>query len=87
MPLDDDDPAWTRGIRFLLEQQREDGSWLVKTRSKPIQVYFETGFPHRVDQFISTAATAWASLVLLHALPTARTATDHDDAPGGNQTS
>lgn len=65
----EDDPTWKRGLQFLLEDQLSDGSWLVKTRSKPIQIYFETGFPHRTDQFISTTATAWASLVLLSTLP------------------
>jgi N-acyl-D-amino-acid deacylase len=60
--------AWQRGIRFLIDHQREDGSWHVATRSKPIQKYFETGFPHEKDQFISTYATGWATLCLLKSL-------------------
>ena len=67
--IDNDDDAWKGGIRFLLDQQLEDGSWHVKSRSKPFQTYFETGFPHGTDQFISTTATAWATIVLLQSLP------------------
>jgi hypothetical protein len=36
----------------------------VATRSKPIQTYFETGFPHGPDPFISSAATGWAATAL-----------------------
>ncbi|MCS7469978.1 terpene cyclase/mutase family protein [Stieleria sp. ICT_E10.1] len=64
-----DDGCWVRGIRYLLDSQQEDGSWHVKTRSKPFQKYFETGFPHGADQFISTTATAWATIALLFTLP------------------
>lgn len=38
----------------------EDGSWLVKTRSKPVQTFFDNGGPHEESQFISIAATGWA---------------------------
>ena len=61
--------GYGKGISFLLKQQTTQGSWHVKTRSKPFQKYFETGFPHEKDQFISTTATAWATLALLLALP------------------
>lgn len=54
------DAAYQRGLAFLLKSQRADGSWHVKSRSKPFQKYFETGFPHKEDQFISSAATSWA---------------------------
>jgi hypothetical protein len=57
-----------RGIQFLLETQLEDGSWLVKTRSTPIQPYIESGFPHGKDQWISAAATNWATKALILAL-------------------
>ena len=67
--LDKEDPLFSKGISFLLKKQTEQGSWHVKSRSKPFQKYFETGFPHEKDQFISTAATAWATLALLLALP------------------
>jgi mannose/cellobiose epimerase-like protein (N-acyl-D-glucosamine 2-epimerase family) len=56
--------AYQRGVQFLLRTQEPDGSWLVKTRSRPIQTYFDNGDPHGVDQFISTPATAWAAAAL-----------------------
>ena len=46
-----DDPVYQRGVRFLLDTQQEDGSWWVKTRSDPIQIYYESGFPHGKDQW------------------------------------
>jgi hypothetical protein len=58
------DPIFKRGTAFLLETQRKDGSWLVHSRSRPFQTYFESGFPHGKDQFISMAATAWATTAL-----------------------
>lgn len=67
--LGDSDAVVQRGLGWLLEHQLPDGSWRVTSRSKPFQVYYESGFPHRADQFISVAATAWAALRLLHSLP------------------
>lgn len=58
------DSAYQQGIRFLLNTQLEDGSWHVKTRAIPIMPYFESDFPHGVDQFISAAATNWAAMAL-----------------------
>ncbi|MDA1231882.1 MAG: dienelactone hydrolase family protein, partial [Planctomycetota bacterium] len=63
------EPEYRRGLEFLLKQQSPDGSWHVKSRSKPFQLYFETGYPHGNDQFISMTAACWATLALLHALP------------------
>jgi uncharacterized protein (TIGR02246 family) len=65
-PLDD---RYQKGLRFILDSQKEDGTWHVVTRSKPIQEYFETGFPHGADQFISMAATCWATMAITLALP------------------
>ena len=56
--------AYQRGIQYLLNSQLEDGSWYVRTRALPIQPYFDSGFPHGPDQFISTAATNWAAMAL-----------------------
>ena len=67
LPADDD--AYRRGIRFLLDTQLDDGSWHVTTRSFPVQPYFETDFPHGDDQWISAAASNWATMALLHSLP------------------
>ena len=63
-----DHPAWRRGLTYLLKTQMADGSWHVATRAKPIQEYFESGFPHGKDQFISAFATGWATEVLLISL-------------------
>jgi N-acyl-D-amino-acid deacylase len=62
-------PMIERGVTYLLDSQLEDGSWHVVTRAKPFQPYFETGFPHKKDQFISTAATGWATIALALTLP------------------
>ena len=61
--------TYQRGLQFLLDSQLDDGSWHVVSRSKPFQEYFESGFPHEKDQFISTAATAWSVIAMLLALP------------------
>ncbi|MDC0144287.1 terpene cyclase/mutase family protein [Verrucomicrobia bacterium] len=58
-------PQYKRGVAWLLKNQKADGSWQVKTRSKPIQKYFESGFPHGKDQFISISATCWAVMALV----------------------
>jgi N-acyl-D-amino-acid deacylase len=62
--LDPSEPAYERGVRFLLQTQRDDGSWLVETRSRPVQIFFENGDPHGKNQFISTPATCWAVAAL-----------------------
>jgi hypothetical protein len=67
--LTTDDAVYRRGLRFLLQTQREDGSWYVKSRSKPFQAYYESGFPHGRDQFISMAASGWATTALALACP------------------
>jgi hypothetical protein len=59
-----DAPVYQRGLAFLLKTQRADGTWLVRSRSRPFQLYFETGFPHGKDQFISSAASSWAATAL-----------------------
>lgn len=64
-----DHPAVQRGLKYLLDTQLDDGTWHVKTRAKGFQTYFETGFPHGKDQFISTAASAWSMLALTLSLP------------------
>ena len=64
-----EDAGWQKGVRFLLGTQEDDGSWFVKSRSKPVQKQFDSGFPHGKDQFISCAATGWATAVLALATP------------------
>jgi hypothetical protein len=59
-----DAPAYRRGLAYLLRTQIDDGSWVVESRAVPIQAYFESGFPYGVNQWISAAATAWATTAL-----------------------
>ena len=66
--LDVTEAAYQRGVKYLLGTQRDDGSWLVRTRSKPVQTYFDNGDPHGKDQFISTPATCWAVAALVAAI-------------------
>ena len=57
--------ALNNGVRFLLDIQLADGSWHVRSRSYPVQSnYFDTGFPHGRDQWISAAGTSWACIGL-----------------------
>ncbi len=64
-----DSPAYRGGMKFLIANQREDGSWFVASRSKPFQPYFESGFPYGKDQFISMAASSWSVTALALACP------------------
>jgi ankyrin repeat protein len=59
--------VYRHGVEFLLRTQMEDGSWLVKTRAAAFQPYFESGFPHGHDQWISQSGTAWAVMALSYA--------------------
>lgn len=63
------DEAIRRGIAYLLGVQKEDGSWHVTSRSKAFQEYFESGFPHQKDQFISVSASSWATMALVLSRP------------------
>lgn len=69
-----DDAAYQRGVDYLMSTQLEDGSWYVRSRSVPFQPYFESGFPHGRDQWISAAATNWAALAMV---PAARERVEH----------
>ena len=57
-------PIYKRGVSYLRSTQLRDGSWYVRSRSVKFQPYFESGFPHGHDQWISAAATAWATMAL-----------------------
>jgi hypothetical protein len=63
------DPVYRNGLGFLLRTQLADGSWYIKSRSKPFQPYYESGFPHEHDQFISATASGWATAALALACP------------------
>ncbi len=60
--------AYQKGVKYLLSTQRADGSWYVRSRSPKFQPYFEGGFPYGHDQWISSAATSWATMALTLAL-------------------
>jgi Tol biopolymer transport system component/ankyrin repeat protein len=71
-------PSYQRGLRFLIDTQKPDGSWYVRTRLVyPIPIsppYMETGFPYKKDQIISEMGTIWSTIALALAL-------DHPAAP------
>ena len=62
------DPAYRRGLQFLVKTREKDGSWHVTSRAPKFQPYFESGFPYGHDQWISSAATARAVMVLAGSL-------------------
>ena len=55
--------------QFLLETQLADGSWFVPTRVAPDADLLRKRIPARRDQFISAAATNWATQALILADP------------------
>ncbi|HZR18151.1 MAG TPA: ankyrin repeat domain-containing protein [Verrucomicrobiae bacterium] len=65
------DPAYQRGVQRLLSTQQEDGSWYTRTRALGFQPYFDAGFPHGYDQWMSAAGTSWATMALSLSLPEA----------------
>jgi N-acyl-D-amino-acid deacylase len=62
-------PEYQKAVGFLLRTQFPDGSWLVRTRSFPVQMPKDSGFPHGRHQWISAAGTSWATMALLLSLP------------------
>jgi ankyrin repeat protein len=60
--------TYKHGVEFLLSTQWPDGSWYVRSRAPKIQPYFQSGFPFDHDQWISSAATAWAVMALAPSL-------------------
>jgi ankyrin repeat protein len=65
------DEAYKKGVAYLLANQYQDGTWLIRTHSFPVQRYFESGFPYGRHQWISTAGTSWAALAVAETLPDA----------------
>jgi ankyrin repeat protein len=69
-----DDPAYQRGLHYLLKTQEADGSWKMESRLQPTvpvsPEYFSSGFPHgRRHQYIAIMGTTWATIALLEAVP------------------
>jgi hypothetical protein len=58
------DPAYQRGVAFLLRTQLGDGTWHVASRALAIQPLFDIGFPHGGDAWVSAAGTNWAVTAL-----------------------
>jgi N-acyl-D-amino-acid deacylase len=65
------DAAYQKAAEYLLQTQKEDGAWIVQTRSRPLQRFFDNGDPGGKSQFISYATTSWAVLALLELCPRA----------------
>lgn len=61
--------AYEKGVAYLLRTQLEDGSWYVRSRGVKLQPYFQSGFPHEHEQWISFVATANAVVALLGTSP------------------
>ncbi len=76
------EPAYQRGVEFLLRTQFDDGSWWVRSRTWPFQPHFDGQFPHGRDQWISAGGTAWATMALLLTLEPTVTAAS---LPSGQQ--
>jgi len=71
LPTSDD--RYQLGLTWLLTHQDATGAWIVATRAYPIQPFVASDFPpYDENQFISAAASNWASLALLEALPDGR---------------
>ena len=62
--LKSSDPAYRKGVDFLLSTQFPDGAWYVRSRAVKLQPYFEATFPFGHDQWISASATAYAVMAL-----------------------
>jgi N-acyl-D-amino-acid deacylase len=60
------DDVYRRGMQFLVRNQCTDGAWLVETRCKAVQPYydFDDEDPLGKNQFISVAASSWAVAAL-----------------------
>ncbi|MCW3118314.1 MAG: terpene cyclase/mutase family protein [Chitinophagaceae bacterium] len=64
------DEVYQRGLDFLLKTQDQEGAWMVATRAYAIQPFVNSQFPpYDENQFISAAASNWATMALLSALP------------------
>ena len=63
------DPGYQRGVQWLLRNQLADGSWFAPTRAVPVQPHTFESFPNGWHQFVSDAASCWATMGLLFTLP------------------
>ena len=63
------DPAFAKGIQYLLRTQQDDGSWFVGKRAIPANNYFDASFPYGESQYASFNGTCWATMALLETIP------------------
>jgi hypothetical protein len=66
------DPTYRKGVEWLLRNQLVDGSWFAPSRAVPVQPHTFESFPHGWHQFISDAASCWATMALLFTVPDKR---------------
>ena len=67
--VDGNHPALQVARDYLLKAQFSDDSWRVESRLKnKAQPFFENGDPHGEHEFVSTAATCWATAALAQML-------------------
>ena len=74
--LPTDHPSAKSAIDYLLKTQLEDGTWHVVTRADGFQPYYESGFPHGEDQFISMSASSWSIIALMESFPKPKSGED-----------
>jgi ankyrin repeat protein len=79
------DPAWQRGLTYLLKTQAADGTWRQTSRLFPpaplSPPYFDAGYPGEHDQFLSLSAASWAVMALCDSLDGAAGATARPGSP------
>jgi hypothetical protein len=63
------DRVYQKGVQWLLRNQLADGSWFAPTRAVPVQPHTFESFPNGWHQFVSDAASCWATMALLFTLP------------------
>lgn len=63
-----------KATNYLLRHQDENGSWYVNKTTAPLNYFFDMGFPGGESQYISFAATGWATLALMETTEAPKTA-------------
>lgn len=68
-------PAVRKATDYLLRHQDESGAWYVNKTVAPFNYYFDGGFPGGESQYVSFAATGWATLALMEVSDTPKVKT------------